>query len=120
MAFDMYKTHKLADQLESDAYEHCEWAIKSFYGLELEENEYGYEQNVYEVLNEEQITEIEAYVDEWSSPDDRFVELQRFMSEVNGSVHLRDSKGKLRDGAKPVYSKKSWTGKVVPRRKPRR
>jgi len=44
MAFDMFKTHKLADQLESEAYEHCEWAIKSFYDLELEENEYGYEQ----------------------------------------------------------------------------
>ena len=69
MAFDMYKTHKLADQLESDAYDHCEWAIKSFYDLELEENEYGYEQNVYEVLNTEQISEIEAYVDEWLSPD---------------------------------------------------
>jgi hypothetical protein len=69
MAFDMYKTHKLADQLESEAYEHCEWAIKSFYDLELEETEYGYEQNVYEVLNEEQITEIEAYVNEWLSPD---------------------------------------------------
>ena len=51
MAFDMYKTHKLADHLESEAYEHCEWAIASFYNLELEENEYGYEQNVYEVLS---------------------------------------------------------------------
>ncbi len=69
MAFDMYKTHKLADQLESDAYEHCEWAIKSFYDLELEENEYGYEQNVYEVLNKKQIEEIDAYISEWSDPN---------------------------------------------------
>ena len=62
MAFDMYKTHKLADHLDSEAYEHCEWAIQSFYDLELEENEYGYEQNVYEVLNKKQIEEIDAYI----------------------------------------------------------
>ena len=62
MAFDMYKTHKLADHLDSEAYEHCEWAIKSFYDLELEENEYGYEQNVYEVLTKDQIEEIDAYI----------------------------------------------------------
>ena len=62
MAFDMYKTHKLADHLDSEAYEHCEWAIKSFYDLELKENEYGYEQNVYEVLTKDQIEEIDAYI----------------------------------------------------------
>ena len=62
--FDMYKTHKLSDHLESEAYEHCEWAIKSFYDLELKENEYGYEQNVYEVLTKEQIEEIDHYISE--------------------------------------------------------
>lgn len=69
MAFDMFKLHKLSDHLESEAYEHAQWAIQSFYELELTKNEYGYEQGVEEVLNEEQINEIEAYVDEWSSPD---------------------------------------------------
>ena len=64
MAFDMYKTHKLADHLESEAYDHCQWAIASFYDLELEENEYGYEQDVYEVLTKEQIEEIDTYISE--------------------------------------------------------
>jgi hypothetical protein len=69
MAFEMYKTHKLSDHLESEAYDHCQWAIAGFYDLELTENEYGYEQGVEEVLTIEQINEIEAYVDEWSSPN---------------------------------------------------
>ena len=67
MAFEMYKTHKLADHLESEAYEHCEWAIQSFYDLKLEKNEYGYEQAVYEVLNKQQIEEIEDYINEMSA-----------------------------------------------------
>ena len=60
MAFEMYKTHKLADHLESEAYGHCQWAIQSFYDLELKENEYGYEQDVYEVLTKDQI---EGYIE---------------------------------------------------------
>ena len=64
MAFDMYKLHKLSDHLESEAYGHCQWAIAAFYDLELEENEYGYEQDVYEVLTKDQIEEIEAYINE--------------------------------------------------------
>ena len=64
MAFEMYKTHKLANHLESEAYEHCQWAIQSFYDLTLGENEYGYEQDVYEVLNKGQIEEIEDYINE--------------------------------------------------------
>jgi hypothetical protein len=69
MAFDMFKLHKLSDHLESEAFEHAQWAIQSFYELELTENEYGYEQGVEEVLNEEQINEIEAYVAKWCAPD---------------------------------------------------
>lgn len=64
MAFDMYKLHKLSDHLEAEAYGHCQWAIQSFYDLNIEENEYGYEQDVYEVLNKDQIEEIEAYINE--------------------------------------------------------
>lgn len=60
----MYKLHKLSDHLESEAYGHCQWAIQGFYDLTLEENEYGYEQDVYEVLNKDQIEEIEAYINE--------------------------------------------------------
>jgi len=69
MAFDMYKTHKLADHLESEAYDHCQWAISAFYDLELGENEYGYEQDVYEVLTKDQIEEIDAYISEWTAED---------------------------------------------------
>lgn len=73
MAFDMYKLHKLSDHLESEAYGHCQWAIQGFYDLTLAENEYGYEQDVYEVLNKEQIEEIEAYINE-NSQEDRWHE----------------------------------------------
>ena len=69
MAFDMYKTHKLSDHLEAEAYDHCQWAIQSFYDLKLEKNEYGYEQDVYEVLTKEQIEEIDAYISLHSAPD---------------------------------------------------
>ena len=65
----MFKLHKLSDHLESEAQEHAQWASQAFYELELTKHEYGYEQGVEEVLNEEQIGEIEAYVNEWSSPD---------------------------------------------------
>ena len=65
----MYKTHKLADHLDSEAYDHCQWAIKSFYDLELKENEYGYEQNVAEVLTKKQVDEIDAYISLHSGPD---------------------------------------------------
>ena len=64
MAFDMFKLHKLSDRLEAEAYDHAQWAIAGFYDLELEENEYGYEQDVYEVLTKEQIEEIDAYISE--------------------------------------------------------
>ena len=64
MAFDMFKLHKLSDHLEAEAYEHAQWAIQSFYDLKLEKNEYGYEQDVYEVLSKQQIEEIDAYISE--------------------------------------------------------
>ena len=67
MAFEMYKTHKLADHLESEAYEHCQWAIQSYYDLTLETTEYGYEQDVIEVLTKDQINEIDAYISEWTA-----------------------------------------------------
>ena len=64
MAFDMFRLHKLADRLDAEAYEHAQWAIAEFYNLELKENEYGYEQDVCEVLTKEQIEEIDAYISE--------------------------------------------------------
>jgi hypothetical protein len=64
MAFDMFKLHKLSDHLESEAYEHAQWAIKDFYNLTIEKNEYGYDQDVYEVLTKEQIEEIDHYISE--------------------------------------------------------
>jgi len=67
MAFDMFKLHKLSDHLESEAYEHAQWAITQHYDLTIEKNEYGYEQDVYEVLSKDQIEEIDAYISEWTA-----------------------------------------------------
>ena len=63
MAFDMFRLHKLADRLDAEAYEHAQWAIAEFYNLELKENEYGYEQDVVEVMTEDHVHEIEEYLD---------------------------------------------------------
>ena len=63
MAFEVFKMGKLSDRLESEAYEWVSWQIQETYGLELTKNEYGYEQDVVEVMNEEQVKEIEEYLD---------------------------------------------------------
>jgi phage-related protein len=62
MAFEIYKMGKLSDRLEEEAYQWVSYQIQETYGLELTKNEYGYEQNVYEVLTKEQIEEIDAYI----------------------------------------------------------
>ena len=59
----MYKMGKLSDRLENEAYEWVSYQICDTYGLELKKNEYGYEQDVVEVMNEDQIKEIEEYLD---------------------------------------------------------
>ena len=55
MAFEIHKQHKLADHLESEAYEWVKHDIINHYDLVLEKNEWGYDQDVIEVLTEDQI-----------------------------------------------------------------
>jgi len=63
MAFEVYKMGKLSDHLESEAYGWVAHQITETYGLELTKNEYGYEQDVVEVMTEEHVKEIEEYLD---------------------------------------------------------
>ena len=63
MAFEVFKMGKLSDRLEGEAYEWVSWQIQETYGLELTKNEYGYEQNIVEVMTEEHVKEIEKYLD---------------------------------------------------------
>ena len=64
MAFEIYKMGKLSDRLEEEAYLWVAYQICETYGLELKKNEYGYEQDVVEVMTEEQVYEIEQYLEE--------------------------------------------------------
>ena len=64
MAFEVFKMGKLGDHLESEAYGWVAHQIKETYGLTVTENEYGYEQDIVEVMNEEQVKEIEKYLDD--------------------------------------------------------
>ena len=64
MAFEVFKMGKLSDHLESEAYEWVAYQICETYGLELKKNEYGYEQDVVEVMTEKQVKEIEEYLEE--------------------------------------------------------
>jgi len=63
MAFEVFKMGKLSDRLEGEAYEWVSWQIQETYGLELTKNEYGYEQDIVEVMTEEHVKEIEEYLD---------------------------------------------------------
>ena len=67
MAFEVYKQGKLCDQLEERAYEWCAWQIEETFGLQRAKNEWGFEQPIEELLNEDQVSEIENYLekDEW-------------------------------------------------------
>ena len=66
-SFEVFKQGKLADQLEERAYEWCAYQIEETFGLERSKNEWGFEQPIEELLNEEQVESIEAYLDtdEW-------------------------------------------------------
>ena len=67
MAFEVYKQGKLSDQLEERAYEWCAWQIEETFELKRSKNEWGFEQPIEELLNEDHIREIEDYLekDEW-------------------------------------------------------
>ena len=62
MTFEVFKMGKLGDHLESEAYEWVAYQICETYGLELKKNEYGYEQDVVEVMTEKMVKEIEVYL----------------------------------------------------------
>ena len=66
-SFEVFKQGKLADQLEERAYEWCAWQIEETFGLKRMKNDWGFEQPIEELLNEEQVESIEAYLDtsEW-------------------------------------------------------
>ncbi len=64
MAFEIYKMGKLSDRLEEEAYLWVAYQICETYGLELKKNEYGYEQDVVEVMTEDHVKEIEQYLEE--------------------------------------------------------
>jgi phage-related protein len=64
MAFEVFKMGKLSDHLESEAYGWVAHWIKQEYGLEVTENEYGYEQDVVEVMTEEHVKEIEQFLND--------------------------------------------------------
>ena len=67
MAFEVFKQGKLSDQLEERAYEWCAWQIEETFELQRTKNEWGFEQPIEELLNEDQVREIEQYLekDEW-------------------------------------------------------
>ena len=63
MAFEVFKMGKLADHLESEAYGWVTHQIKETYNIDPGENEYGYENDIVDVMTEEQVKEIEEYLD---------------------------------------------------------
>ena len=63
MAFEIFKMGKLSDRLEEEAYLWVAYQICETYGLELTKNEYGYEQDVVEVMTKDHVNEIEEYLD---------------------------------------------------------
>lgn len=63
MAFEIYKMGKLSDRLEEEAYLWVAYQICETYGLELKKNEYGYEQDVVDIMTEDHVKEIEQYLD---------------------------------------------------------
>jgi len=63
MAFEIHKMGKLSDRLEEEAYLWVAYQICETYGLELKKNEYGYEQDVVDIMTEEHVKEIEEYLE---------------------------------------------------------
>ena len=67
MVFEVFKQGKLCDQLEERAYEWCAWQIEETFEVSRTKNEWGFEQPIEELLNEDKVSEIEAYLesDNW-------------------------------------------------------
>ena len=56
MVFEIHKQHKLCDQLEEQAYEWVVHDIEQAFAVTPEKNEYGYDEDIISVLNEDQIS----------------------------------------------------------------
>ena len=67
MVFEIHKQHKLCDQLEERAYEWVVHDIEQAFNVSPEKNEYGDDEDIISVLNEDNIITIETYLesDEW-------------------------------------------------------
>ena len=67
MVFEVFKQGKLCDQLEERAYEWCAYQIEETFEVSRKKNEWGFEQPIEELLNEDHINAIEAYLesDNW-------------------------------------------------------
>ena len=67
MVFEIHKQHKLCDQLEERAYEWVVHDIEQAFDVSPGKNEYGYDEDIISVLNEDNIITIETYLesDEW-------------------------------------------------------
>ena len=63
MAFEVFKMGKLSDHLESEAYGWVTHQIKETYNIDPGENEYGDENDIVDVMTEDQVKEIEEYLD---------------------------------------------------------
>ena len=67
MVFEIHKQHKLCDQLEEKAYEWVVHDIEQTFNVTPEKNEFGYEEDIITVLNEDNVMDIETYLEsgEW-------------------------------------------------------
>ena len=83
MAFEVFKQGKLADQLEEKAYEWCAYQIEETFGVKRTKNEWGFEQPIEELLNEEQVQAIETYLESDGIP---WIEMY-VRSALNGIVN---------------------------------
>ena len=67
MVFEIHKQHKLCDQLEERAYEWVVHDIEQAFDVTPAKTEWGYDEDIISVLNEDNIITIETYLesDEW-------------------------------------------------------
>ena len=63
MAFEVFKMGKLGDHLEAEAYEWVAHQIRETYNIDPGENEYGYENDIVDVMTKEHVEQIEEYLD---------------------------------------------------------
>ena len=107
MAFEVKKMGKLSDRLEGEAYEWVAYEICETYGLELKKNDYGYEQDVIEVMTEDHVKEIEEYL-EMTYNDKLWI-------EPYASTALNSIVDRWRDENDVHEPPISWVDKITPK-----